>query len=60
MSDYYQPPLSGDILSVAHFGYHLSGTLKFPYFIRVRYDITWDQVLQDYQQQKNSLNFTPG
>jgi len=51
MSDNNHPPLSGDILTVTHFGYRSSGTLKFPYFSRIRFDINWDQVIQLYNDQ---------
>jgi len=47
MSDYKNPPLSGDILTVVHFGFSLKGNLKFPYFLKIRFDITWDQVLEN-------------
>jgi DNA ligase-1 len=44
MSDYNSPPLSGDILSVSHFGFTQNGNLKFPYFMRVRFDVSWKQI----------------
>jgi len=47
MEDYKYPPQPGTVVTLRHFGYLSNGGLKFPDFVRVRYDITWDQVLQD-------------
>jgi len=44
ISDYKNPPLSGDILSVSHYGFTKNGALRYPTFLRGRYDITWDQI----------------
>jgi len=49
MSDYNHPPDVGSILTVNHFGFLPNGTLKFPDFRRVRFDLSWEQVQERYK-----------
>jgi len=49
MSDFINPPPCGSVITVNHFGYEHNGSLKFPGFARVRHDMSWDKVIEQYQ-----------
>jgi len=49
MSDYNHPPEHGSVITVNHFGFLPNGTLKFPDFRRVRFDMTWEEVQERYK-----------
>jgi len=45
--DFENPPEVGAVITVTHSGHHASGKPKFPYFLRVRKDVTWNDILQE-------------
>jgi len=49
-SEYSNPPVAGSVLTVRHFGILPNGGIKFPDFHRVRGDITWEDVLEDFRK----------
>ena len=50
-SSYYEhlhPPPIGTIFTVAHYGLQKSGKLKHPFVLKIRKDLCWDDVVQQY------------
>jgi len=45
--DYHHPPSVGTVITIRHTGYHISGKPKFPVFLRVRKDVTWEDIIQE-------------
>jgi ATP-dependent DNA ligase len=46
------PPKTGSVLTIRHAGIKQTGKYKYPFFVRERFDITWDQVRQDWMEQE--------
>lgn len=44
------PPPNGSVITVQHAGSWTSGRLKYPFFSRIRSDMTWDAVLKHAQE----------
>jgi len=50
-------PQPGDIISFKHHGYLLASQKpKFPTLYRLRSDITWDDVVHNWKEQKSTPN----
>jgi len=47
--DFENPPEVGAVITVRHSGHHASGKPKFPYFLRVRKDVSWQDILEEEQ-----------
>eukprot|EP01125_Pyxidicula_operculata_P020127 TRINITY_DN7374_c0_g1_i2.p1 TRINITY_DN7374_c0_g1~~TRINITY_DN7374_c0_g1_i2.p1 ORF type:complete len:289 (-),score=95.44 TRINITY_DN7374_c0_g1_i2:29-895(-) len=47
MWDFENPPTPGSVITVRHAGYHGSGKPKFPFMVRVRNDVTWEEVIKE-------------
>jgi len=53
--DYSHPPKPGTVLSVRYDGlWKKSQKLKYPYFLKVKMDRSWDEVQRDFQKQSSS------
>ena len=55
-SDYKNPPPPGTILQVKHFGEWKSGKLKNPYFWRIRTGVTWEEIVEQYNDDHDIQN----
>jgi len=53
-ADFSHPPAEGTILTVKHNGHWKSGKPKYPYFYRVRRDLNWDDVVKQYEIDKQA------
>ena len=38
------PPPIGSVITVKHFGYHQNGTLRHPFYWRIRFDLSWQDI----------------
>ena len=38
------PPPIGSVLTVKHFGYYQNGILRHPFYWRIRYDLSWQDI----------------
>jgi len=45
--DFECAPQAGAVITVRHAGHHKSGKPKFPFMLRVRKDVTWEEVLAE-------------
>ena len=46
---YEKPPEVNSVITVTYQGTYLSGKLKYPFFYRLRKDVTWEEVVQSKQ-----------
>jgi len=47
-SEYLHPPEAGTVMTVRHTGYQKkSGKLKYPFLYRIRYDLNWEDIMND-------------
>ena len=40
----------GDVITVKHLGINKTGTLNFPEFLRIREDVTWKELEEQYKR----------
>lgn len=53
-----EPPSIGSVITVQHNGSYQSGTLRHPFFWRVRRDVPWEQLSQERRQTVHYADWT--
>uniref|UniRef100_A0A6B2LE43 ATP-dependent DNA ligase family profile domain-containing protein n=1 Tax=Arcella intermedia TaxID=1963864 RepID=A0A6B2LE43_9EUKA len=51
LSDWKHPPPKDTVITVRYSGYWASGSPRYPYFHRLRPDLSWEDVLNNFQTQ---------
>jgi hypothetical protein len=49
---YANPPKESTVITVTYLGYFTNGKLRNPLFLRERLDLTWNDVLSNYNANK--------